>query len=114
MGAAVQFHGSTRSDSPSKTLELIENAAANAIGNGLDSLAGIAGNCYKLLTSPIPPTYQRHVTRGMLVWLAALPLALPQDLGLFPVLFAVSSTSYLTLGIDEIAIQHEESFSVLP
>jgi putative membrane protein len=91
-----------------------EAAAAASLEEHLDGLSKCAGGCFRLLTSPIPPTYQRHVTRALLVWLAALPLALPRELSLWPLLFAVVSTAYLTLGIDEIAIQHEESFAVLP
>ena len=92
----------------------IEAAAATTVAEQLEGLSKVGGACFRLLTSPIPPTYQRHVTRALLVWLAALPLALPRELGLWPLLFAVLSTSYLTLGIDEIAIQHEQSFAVLP
>merc|ERR1712129_656819 len=92
----------------------VESQAVATLAEHLDGLAVIGGGCFKQFTTPIPPTYQRHVTRGMLVWLAALPLSLPRDLGQWPVIFAIASTAYLILGIDEIAIQHEEAFSVLP
>eukprot|EP00929_Paragymnodinium_shiwhaense_P103317 TRINITY_DN66730_c0_g1_i1.p1 TRINITY_DN66730_c0_g1~~TRINITY_DN66730_c0_g1_i1.p1 ORF type:complete len:473 (+),score=46.37 TRINITY_DN66730_c0_g1_i1:49-1467(+) len=93
---------------------MVETEAVATLSAQLDGLTTIGGGCFKQFTTPIPPTYQRHVTRGMLIWLAALPLALPRDMGYWPVIFAVASTAYLILGIDEIAIQHEEAFAVLP
>ncbi|KAL3922642.1 MAG: hypothetical protein SGPRY_004484, partial [Prymnesium sp.] len=89
-------------------------ATFSSMAEQLEGMSKVGGACFRLLTSPIPPTYQRHVTRALLVWLAALPLALPVDLGVWPILVAMVTTSYLTLGIDEIAIQHEQSFAVLP
>ena len=44
----------------------------------------------------------------------ALPLTLPAGLGAAPVAWAVLSTGWLMIGIDEIAIQHELPFAVLP
>ena len=87
---------------------------AQQLDVALTGMHAVAGGCFRLLNTPIPPTYQRHTTRAILVWLAALPLTLPAGLGAAPVAWAVLSTGWLMIGIDEIAIQHELPFAVLP
>ncbi|CAE8666531.1 unnamed protein product [Polarella glacialis] len=76
-------------------------------------LSVVGGCCERLLSSPIGPTYTRHSMRVLLLWLFALPLAL--DTGsTAQLLISVVSTAYIMLGIDEMAIQIEQPFAVLP
>jgi putative membrane protein len=58
----------------------------------------------------------RHTSRGLLLWLALLPSGL---LGagcttLPKLLLVVLTTAYIMLGIDEIGIQIEQPFDILP
>lgn len=79
----------------------------------LDELGGIAGGCERLLSTPIPLSYTRHCTRSLMIWLLTAPFALYHHCGfmMVPMLFFMS---FLMLGIDELAAQIEEPFSILP
>eukprot|EP00198_Chlamydomonas_reinhardtii_P000322 XP_001689657.1 predicted protein [Chlamydomonas reinhardtii] len=79
----------------------------------LASFAQAAGQCEKILRFPIPLTYTRHTSRFMLLYLAALPVALYDscDWATIPV---VATISFLLLGIEDIGVQIEEPFSILP
>ncbi|KAJ1453323.1 Bestrophin, RFP-TM, chloride channel-domain-containing protein [Pelagophyceae sp. CCMP2097] len=89
-------------------------SAQQRLAISMDGLHGSAGSCFRLFMSPIPPTYQRHVTRTLIVWLCCIPLSLPENLPLIATLLTVTSIAYLTCGIDEIAIQIELPFCVMP
>ena len=61
------------------------------------------------------PSYHRHCSRALIVWLGALPFALEgQGHSALQTLVAVASTAFLLLGIDHIAIEIEQPFDVLP
>ncbi|KAG2444882.1 hypothetical protein HXX76_001620 [Chlamydomonas incerta] len=79
----------------------------------LASFASAAGQCEKILRFPIPLTYTRHTSRFMLLYLGALPVALYDscDWATIPV---VCTISFLLLGIEDIGVQIEEPFSILP
>jgi len=79
----------------------------------LDELGNIAGGCERLLSTPIPLSYTRHSVRALLIWLLTAPLALYHHCGwaMLPMLYFMS---FLMLGIDELAAQIEEPFSILP
>ena len=76
------------------------------------------GSSERLLTSPVPLFYSRHTARFLSVWLLLLPFALWQPLGTswnhvmeIPVVF---SLSLFLFGIEELATQLEEPFTILP
>ncbi len=71
------------------------------------------GSCERILTQPIPLSYSRHTSRFMVIWLSALPLGLYQTCGLATIPLCVVIT-FLLLGIDEIGVQIEEPFGLLP
>ena len=58
----------------------------------------------------------RHTQRGLLLWLALLPCGLLSAgcASATRLALVVASVSYIMLGIDEIAIQIEQPFEVLP
>eukprot|EP00198_Chlamydomonas_reinhardtii_P001358 XP_001690694.1 predicted protein [Chlamydomonas reinhardtii] len=66
-----------------------------------------------ILRNPIPLSYTRHTSRFLVLWLLWLPIALwgKVSWGVVPV---EAILCYLLLGIDEIAIQMEEPFGILP
>ncbi|KXZ55241.1 hypothetical protein GPECTOR_3g381 [Gonium pectorale] len=72
-----------------------------------------ACECEKILRFPIPLTYTRHTSRFMLIYLSALPLALYDscDWAVIPVTAVIA---FLLLGIEDIGVQIEEPFSILP
>lgn len=84
----------------------------------ITSLHTALGGCERILRTPIPPTYTRHVTRALVMWLCGVFFTL-QDVHLSfvnQVLLVVAKfgISYTMLGIDELATQIEQPFQFLP
>jgi putative membrane protein len=81
----------------------------------LTDLERALGICKRILGSPIPPTYTRHTSRVLFVFLAFLPLAMFAG-GASPiaVLLNVAITTYIFVGIDEIGVEIEHPFPLLP
>mmetsp|Transcript_126658 Transcript_126658/g.319909 ORF Transcript_126658/g.319909 Transcript_126658/m.319909 type:complete len:519 (-) Transcript_126658:241-1797(-) len=71
------------------------------------------GACENVLATPIPVGYTKHTTRFLFLWLALLPLALTGDLGVATV-FGEQIIAFGLLGIEDVGIQLEEPFAVLP
>jgi len=76
------------------------------------------GSSERLLTSPVPLFYSRHTARFVSAWLLLLPFALYDPfagtwnhVGMIP---ATTAISVFLFGIDEIATQLEEPFTILP
>ena len=76
------------------------------------------GSSERLLTSPVPLFYSRHLARYIAVWLLLLPFGLWGVFGgtwnhivLIP---SIAIISIMLLGIEEIGTQLEEPFTVLP
>ncbi|EOD08388.1 hypothetical protein EMIHUDRAFT_453109 [Emiliania huxleyi CCMP1516] len=68
----------------------------------------------RLFASPIPPTMSRHVVRSLALWLLTLPVVLVGQLSPPLVLFYVAATSYIYVGIEELGVQVEQPFDILP
>ena len=81
----------------------------------LKELASVASSCERIFTSPIPPTMSRHGVRSMTLWMLALPvvLACSSVPGWLNVLWTVA-IAYVYLGIDELGVQVEQPFRVIP
>jgi ion channel-forming bestrophin family protein len=76
------------------------------------------GSSERLLTSPVPLFYSRHTARFLSFWLALLPFALYDPfasswnhLAMIP---ATAVISVFLFGIEELATQLEEPFTILP
>ena len=87
-----------------------------ALMESLTDLDRLYGGMERLQSTPLSPTYMRHSSRGLILWLFMLPCGL---LGAgcttaLKHLLVVVSTSYVMLGIDEIGVDLEEPFGVLP
>jgi predicted membrane chloride channel (bestrophin family) len=76
------------------------------------------GSSERLLTSPVPLFYTRHTARFLSVWLLLLPLALWEPFaGSWNHIAMIPATALLSIflfGIDELATQLEEPFTILP
>jgi len=76
------------------------------------------GSSERLLTSPVPIFYNRHVARFLFVWLSFLPFALYDPCKeSWNHVMMIPSTAILSLfmfGIEELATQMEEPFTILP
>ena len=85
--------------------------------------------CERIFTTPVPLIYTRHTARFNSIWMIMIPFALydafvgpigpggvglPEELrGLMVVLIAAMLAVFL-FGIEELAIQLEEPFTILP
>ena len=98
-------------------------AAAQAMEDRLCELEVTLGVCKRLLASPIPPTYTRHTSRVLCLFLGMLPVAMVgkalssgsvQASSLWAILFDISLISYVFVGIDEIGVEIEHPFPLMP
>ena len=84
----------------------------------LEQLAGFhasVGVSERLLGSPVPPTYTRHTSRVLITWLAFVPTALRgAGLSLPLNLAGTVIATYVLVGIDEIGVELEQPFQLLP
>jgi ion channel-forming bestrophin family protein len=76
------------------------------------------GSSERLLTSPVPLFYSRHTARFLSFWLLFMPFALYDPfaaswnhIGMIP---ATALISIFLFGIEELATQLEEPFTILP
>ena len=76
-------------------------------------LSAVLAECEKILYTPIPISFTRHTSRILTMWLFTLPLSLWSPLGwcMVPAVFLIS---WVMLGVDEIGIEIEEPFCILP
>ena len=81
-------------------------------------LCDALGASERIFTSPVPTFYTRHTARFLAVWLFALPLGLYAPFAstwnhvvMIPVTIVIG---LFLLGIEELATQMEEPFSILP
>lgn len=76
-------------------------------------MGAVAGGCERILSTPMPLSYTRFTARALMLWLMAMPLALWPLMGwaTVPALFFMS---YVVIGIDEIGVEIEEPFCILP
>mmetsp|Transcript_33811 Transcript_33811/g.81985 ORF Transcript_33811/g.81985 Transcript_33811/m.81985 type:complete len:444 (+) Transcript_33811:39-1370(+) len=76
-------------------------------------------SCDRIFCSPVPLVYTRHTARFLSLWMLLLPLAIYDefrktlDTGAF-VIPAVAILALFLFGIEELAVQLEEPFSILP
>lgn len=87
--------------------------AFDSISAEIRELGYVAGGCERLVSTPIPLSYSRHCSRSLIVFCLSLPLALWGAMGwtMVPTIFVMT---YLFLGVDEIGVEIEEPFCILP
>jgi predicted membrane chloride channel (bestrophin family) len=102
-------------------IQYLPVAAANAMEDRLGVLESALGVSKRLLGSPIPPTYTRHTSRVLCVYLGLLPFALvgvsngrSDQSFIYSVLVTIAATAYVFVGIDEIGVEIENPFPLLP
>mmetsp|Transcript_34758 Transcript_34758/g.51154 ORF Transcript_34758/g.51154 Transcript_34758/m.51154 type:complete len:426 (+) Transcript_34758:75-1352(+) len=90
----------------------------NEINKNLSIFEDTLGGCERLLSSPVPLFYSRHTARFISVWLLFLPFALYGQFGdswnHITMIPATALISLFLFGIEELATQLEEPFTILP
>jgi putative membrane protein len=87
--------------------------ATRRIEETITDMGAVAGGCERILSTPMPLSYTRFTGRALIMWLLALPLALWPLMG-WATPAAIFALSYVVLGIDEIGVEIEEPFCILP
>ena len=81
----------------------------------LRELDEIVAGCERLFSSPIPPNMARHGMRSLVLWLLLLPLFLAAGgTPTLPVALCAAGTAYIYFGIEELGVQVEQPFRVMP
>ncbi|GLI66990.1 hypothetical protein VaNZ11_011086 [Volvox africanus] len=79
----------------------------------VDTFIDCVGKCERIFKTPIPAAYTRHTSRYLMIYLTACPLVLWPSLGWWTLIAAVL-IAFLLLGTENIGVQIEEPFRVLP
>jgi len=85
-------------------------------GAMLESVARLEetlADCERILKTPIPRSYTRHTSRFIIAYLTFLPLAMWDETS-WGVVPTSGIVAFFLLGIDEIGVQIEEPFSIMP
>ena len=88
-----------------------------AMDTTLSALCDDVGACERIFKTPIPLVYTRHTTRFVGIWLALLPLALWGVDTSWNRIMSIPScaiTVFFMLGLEELGMQIEEPFGILP
>lgn len=95
---------------------LIPNVQSH-MDRGLIELGAALENCDRIYTTPIPLVYTRLTARFLLLWLMTFPLTLYNEFEMskkWLVPIVIFMNSIFLLGIDDLGVQIEEPFSILP
>jgi putative membrane protein len=95
------------------TTHELPHAATLAMEERLSDIEKACGVCKRILASPIPPTFTRHTSRVLCLYLGMLPMA-SSSTSVVAILLNVAITTYVFVGIDEIAVELEHPFPLLP
>lgn len=79
----------------------------------ISEMVNVVGSCERILSTPIPVSYTRHTSRSLILWLVTLPMALYPHVG-WMTIPSMAVISFIFLGIDEIGVEIEEPFAILP
>ena len=90
----------------------------NQINKNLSIFEDTLGGSERLLSSPVPLFYSRHTARFLSTWLLLLPFALYGQFGdSWNHIMMIPATAFISVslfGIEELATQLEEPFTILP
>jgi len=79
-----------------------------------ERLCGVFGASERVLRTALPTGFTRHTSRLMFLWANLLPFALYPAMGPLGTLPASVVGAYSLLGIEDIGVQLEEPFDILP
>jgi len=80
----------------------------------MNELSSVAATCERIFTSPIPPTMSRHGLRSMTLLMMALQVALSFSVPPIVNIGWTAAIGFIYLGIDELGVQVEQPFRVIP
>lgn len=77
-------------------------------------LLNSVGGCERIQKTPIPTCFTRHTSRLLFMWSNMLPFAIYPVCGPLFTLPSTVAISYSLMGIEDIGVQLEEPFNILP
>ncbi|KAL9187129.1 hypothetical protein ACHAXT_010849 [Thalassiosira profunda] len=96
---------------------IAHNDQKDALNRELDlqvqKLVASLGGAERIQKTPIPTCFTRHTSRLLFVWSNMLPFAIYPVCGVFTLLTTIA-VSYSLMGIEDIGVQLEEPFNILP
>ncbi|KAJ8607071.1 hypothetical protein CTAYLR_009894 [Chrysophaeum taylorii] len=85
------------------------------VDENIATFSDFGGMCDRIQKTPMPLVYTRLTARFLFCWLFFVPSALlSAGLGTAPIVLGSMAIATLMFGIDELGVQIEEPFSVLP
>jgi len=97
------------------TTMMLQNSVHLRMCELLYDLEQVVGINKRILGSPIPPTFTRHTSRLLCVYLSLLPFSLLGfGISMFAVIITCALTTYIMVGIDEIGLEIENALAILP
>jgi len=95
----------------------MERFRKNELDERIMNIEDMVGACERIFTTPVPLVYTRHTARFLTVWLMTLPMSLWEPFEeSWNHIAMIPATWFMALflfGIEELAIQLEEPFSIL-
>jgi predicted membrane chloride channel (bestrophin family) len=92
----------------------LEPIFIKSLDEQVQRLCGALGSCERIVKTPLPTGFTRHSSRLLFIWSNSLPFALYPVLGPFGTLPTALLTVYAVLGIEDLSVQLEEPFDILP
>lgn len=92
----------------------VEGIYVREMDEQVQRLCGAFGASERVLRTSLPTGFTRHTSRLMFVWSCVLPFALYPAMGPYLTLPCSLLTAFALLGIEDIGVQLEEPFDVLP
>ena len=84
----------------------------------LSELEQAIGTCQRIFGSPIPPTYTRHTSRLLVLFIAIIPISFMihtnDNNDSWTMYITTAIVSFVLVGIDEIGVRIEHPFPLLP
>ena len=119
--------GSSNSNNISRSMhsfcgagDQVQDSVVRALDKNIAEMVDQIGACERILKTPMPLVYTRHTERFLGLWLACMPFALADKFtegssgNDVAIILGSAFISFFFLGIDELGVQIEEPFSVLP
>lgn len=109
------------------TLVPIDEKRRVEIDKSLVIIGDTIASCERIFTSPVPLVYTRHTSRFLTAWMICLPFGIYDEILKFegttinsiapsgwPIIPVTAVLALFLFGIEELSIQLEEPFSILP
>jgi predicted membrane chloride channel (bestrophin family) len=96
------------------SIKTVDSIYVRELDEQCQRLCAAYGASERVLRTPLPTGFTRHSSRLMFMWSHFMPFALYPVMGPWGTIPASLLTTYAILGIEDIGVQLEEPFDILP